>query len=221
MVRVVDPPPPAQHLSWQASLWAVADEVSFDRCFGGATRTALDERSWVEHVPGWCRGADALLAELVERLPWRQREVVMFERLLLEPRLTWWWSSDRGVPEPMSVLRSARDELSGRYGRAFDSIGCNLYRDGADSVAWHGDRVRHVTEDPLVAIVSLGEARQLRLRPRGGGRSRGWALGGGDLFVMGGACQHEWEHAVPKTARRVGPRLSVMFRHDMTRPARV
>ena len=106
-----------------------------------------------------------------------------------------------------------RRSLSERYGEKFDSIGFNLYRDGDDSVAWHGDRHRHNVVNPVIAIVSVGAARPLRIRPRGGGTSRGWDLGLGDLFVMGGACQHEWEHSVPKVRHVSGPRLSITFRY--------
>ena len=104
--------------------------------------------------------------------------------------------------------------LSARYGEAFDSIGFNCYRDGSDSVAWHGDRHRHTVDDPVVAIVSVGAARPFRLRPRGG-RPRppaSFDLGRGDLFVMGGACQHDWEHCVPKVGH-AEPRISITYRH--------
>ncbi|MDQ2797291.1 MAG: alpha-ketoglutarate-dependent dioxygenase AlkB, partial [Actinomycetota bacterium] len=88
-----------------------------------------------------------------------------------------------------------------------------LYRDGRDSVAWHGDRIgRGSTHDTMVAIIILGAPRALALRPAGGGTSRRYELGHGDLVVMGGSCQRTWEHAVPKTARTVGPRISVQFR---------
>ena len=137
----------------------------------------------------------------------------MYERRLPEPRLTWWWTT-AGGPEPLPVLAEARGALSDRYGEAFDSIGCNLYRHGADSVAWHGDRHRHTVVNPIVAIVSVGAPRPLRLRRRGGGRAMSFDLGRGDLFVMGGACQHEWEHSVPKV-RQAEPRLSITFRHGM------
>ena len=104
-------------------------------------------------------------------------------------------------------------------GVAFDRVWVNLYRDGQDSVAWHPDRNGRVHRDPLVATVSLGARRKFQLRPRGGGRI---ALvlepGCGDLVVMGGACQHDWEHCVPKTARAVGPRMSVTIRHSTGTP---
>ena len=95
--------------------------------------------------------------------------------------------------------------LAERYDEPFDSIGFNLYRDGHDSVAWHGDRHANVVTNPVVAIVSLGAPRPFRMRPKGGGRSLSWDLGNGDLFVMGGACQHDWEHTRAQGAGHTGP----------------
>jgi len=201
-------------LIWQQCLFAF-DEPRVDPSFDGITRTWLDAESWVDHLPRWLAGADLVFAELVAKLPWSQREVVMFDRLLPEPRLTAWWSTAGDEPEPLPVLTEARDALRVRYDRPFDSIGFNLYRDGRDSVAWHSDRERFHLENPVVVIVSTGAPRALHLRPKRGGASRTWHLGQGDLFVMGGACQHEWEHSVPKTAAAPGPRLSIMFRHHL------
>jgi alkylated DNA repair dioxygenase AlkB len=179
-------------------------------------RVALDEASWVDVAPRWLAGADVLFDELHATLTWRQRRGVrMYDQVVDEPRLTSWWSTAAGVDEPLPLLGRLRRALSDRYGVAFDSIGFNLYRDGRDSVAWHGDRHRHTVVDPVVAIVSIGCPRAFRLRPRGGGASRSWHLGHGDLFVMGGACQHEWEHSVPKSAC-TGPRISVTYRHEAT-----
>ena len=138
----------------------------------------------------------------------------MYDSLVDEPRLSAWWHAESEPTEPLPMLADVRGVLTGRYHRPFDSIGFNLYRDGRDSVAWHGDRHRRRVSDPVVAIISLGSPRPLKLRPRGGGASLSWDLGGGDLFVMGGACQHDWEHCVPKLVRAVGPRLSVTYRHD-------
>jgi alkylated DNA repair dioxygenase AlkB len=197
---------------WQPSLLALGDP-DVDAEFLGLQRHELDATSWVDHVPRWLSGSDVVFADLVARVPWRNRRVVMYDRLVDEPRLTWWWQRDTGpCPIDLRVLHDIAAALSDRYGLDFDSIGCNLYRDGSDSVAWHGDRVRHAAEDPVVAIVSVGAPRPFQLRPRGGGASRSFLLGRGDLLVMGGACQHEWEHSVPKVAR-AGPRLSIMYRH--------
>jgi alkylated DNA repair dioxygenase AlkB len=196
----------------QGSLFGALDPA-IDTSFADVERIPLDDRSWVDVARRWLGGSDAVFDELVEALPLRQRtDVEMFDRLVDEPRLSAWWHVDGGLPEPMTILAEMRSLLSNRYGERFESIGFNLYRDGNDSVAWHGDRHRHVVTDPIVAILSVGCARPLRLRPRGGGPSLVWRLGDGDLFVMGGACQHDWEHTVPKV-RHAGPRLSVTFRN--------
>jgi alkylated DNA repair dioxygenase AlkB len=209
MVAVAPP------VEWQGSLFAVG-EPGFDAEMAGVERIWLDATSWVDHGPRWFRGADAVFTDLAAGLRWHQRTVLMYDRLVREPRLTWWWS-EGDHPSPPAVLDAARHGLSRRYAREFDSIGCNYYRSGADSVAWHADRIRFYQEDPLVAIVSLGSPRPFLLRPRGGGRSRSFLLGHGDLLVMGGACQHDWEHTVPKVAS-AGPRISVSYRHDTASP---
>lgn len=197
---------------FQDSLFGVLDPA-VDHDFADAERFDLDDRTWVELVPGWLRGAGHVFDELFGAIAWRDRSRVMYDVVVDEPRRTGWWSAADGAPEPIELLRDVRALLSDRYDRTFDSIGFNLYRDGHDSVAWHGDRHREHVNDPVVAILSVGERRPLRLRPRGGGHSRSWPLGHGDLFVMGGACQHDWEHSVPKLRRPVGPRISITFRH--------
>ncbi len=202
---------------WQPSLLALGDP-GVDAGFAGLHRLELDHTSWVDHVPRWLGGSDHVFAELVARVPWHQRRVVMYDRFVDEPRLTWWWHRATGsCPLALPVLDDVVAALDRRYGQDFDSIGCNLYRTGTDSVAWHGDRVRRACEDPVVAIVSVGSPRPFLLRPRGGGHSHSFLLGQGDLLVMGGACQHDWEHTVPKVAR-AGPRLSITFRHGIPPP---
>lgn len=200
--------------------------TGLDATFATCERVVLDTASWVEVAPGWLDGAHEVFTTLVDTLPWRQRrDVPMYDQLVDEPRLTSWWRAADG-PEPLAVLAHARRLLTERYDAPFDSIGFNLYRDGNDSVAWHGDRHRRHVVDPVVAIVSVGDARTLRLRPRSSDspsvgrqarRSLSWQLGHGDLFVMGGSCQHDWEHCVPKTRAGLrsasGPRLSITFRH--------
>ena len=185
----------------------------FDSTFGELHRLDLDATTWVDLAPGWLRGSDQVYDELVATLPLRQRTgVKMYDQLVDEPRLSAWWRVEHATPEPMPILHEIRMLLADRYDEPFDSIGFNLYRDGNDSVAWHGDRHRHIVTNPVIAIVSVGVPRPLRLRPRGGGSSVSWQLGNGDLFVMGGACQHDWEHTVPKVKVTGGPRLSITFR---------
>lgn len=218
-MTTLDSPSSDAELIWQQCLFAFEDPC-VDAGFGGLTRTWLNETSWVDHVPRWLGGADLVFAELVAKMPWRQREVTMFDRRVPEPRLTAWWSPTNGLPEPLPVLEEARMALTRQYSRPFDSIGFNLYRDGRDSVAWHADRERFHHEDPVVAILSTGAPRTFHLRPKRADGvpavvARTFHLGQGDLLVMGGACQHDFEHCVPKAAQVEGPRLSIMFRHHL------
>ncbi len=197
-------------------------EPEADTSFAGLRRIELDASSWVEHVPGWLRGADELFARLLATGRFEQREVWMYDRRVLEPRLTAGWSADVEAAELPAALREISAVLSDRYGVGFDRIWVNLYRDGRDSVAWHGDRNRHTHRNPLVATVSLGARRRFLLRPRGGRTAHTLRLGSGDLVVMGGACQHDWEHTVPKEVKAVGARMSVTLRHTahVDEPAR-
>jgi alkylated DNA repair dioxygenase AlkB len=202
-------------VSWQTSLLTVTREPpSVDPGFTGVRRIALSRGAWVDHVPTWVHGADDLLADIVARASWRQRTVTMHGKLVAEPRLHAWYGLDPHDAAVSPVLGTIADALRPRYDRVFTHLGAALYRHGRDSVAWHGDRIPHEIVDPVVAIISLGERRVLRMRPKGGGPSRPFVLHGGDLFVMGGTSQRTWEHSVPKTASS-GPRLSVQFRHDV------
>jgi alkylated DNA repair dioxygenase AlkB len=205
--------------SWQPSLFGGGGST-FDRRFRGLTRRPLPPDAWVDHQPGWVDGADALFDLLLERTPWKGRTVRMYDRVVQEPRVTHRWYLDAGADAaPPSMLLEMATVLSERYGVAFSQIGANLYRDGADSVAWHGDRVARELPEAIVALVSLGEPRPFKLRPKGGGPSIGYLPDRGDLLVMGGSCQRTWDHAVPKV-RRAGPRMSVQFRHVYDRPGR-
>jgi alkylated DNA repair dioxygenase AlkB len=187
----------------------------------GLRRTALPRGAWVDLLPGWVTGADELFGRLVREIPWRAERREMYDRVVDVPRLVCSYSIGEGLPHP--VLTEARDRLSRHYaaelGEPFVTAGCCYYRDGNDSVAWHGDTVgnggrggRGRSHDTMVAIVSLGSPRKLLLRPKGGCVEQTHWLGHGDLLVMGGSCQRTWEHAVPKTSRPVGPRVSVQFR---------
>jgi len=194
----------------------LAEEPSLGRLTGRVRRTPLTRGAWVDHLPGWVDGSEAILETLLGDIGWRAERREMYEREVDVPRLLRWYDDGEELPHPL--LTAAREQLSAYYaaelGEPFVTTGMCLYRDGRDSVAWHGDTTgRSSSEDTLVAIVSFGSPRALALRPRGGGaESLRFPLGHGDLIVMGGSCQRTWEHAVPKTAKAVGPRVSVQFR---------
>jgi alkylated DNA repair dioxygenase AlkB len=215
----------------QPSLLDLTDDIALGSLGGTVTRQPLTAGAWADLRRGWLSGADALFDALAEAVPWQAEEREMYQRIVSVPRLLSFYDEDAQLPHP--VLAQARDQLSAHYadelGEPFRTAGLCLYRDGRDSVAWHGDRIgRSRTEDTMVAILSLGAPRQLLLRPRPGGPGRPrpggpggpsggtgtlrYSLGHGDLIVMGGSCQRTWEHAVPKTSKPVGPRISIQFR---------
>ena len=200
----------------QTSLFDLpADELGLRPLGGMVTRQVLGRGAWVDLLPGWLSGADALFDDLLTQVPWQAERRQMYERVVDVPRLLCFYGEQAPLPTPDLV--TARECLNAHYapelGEPFATAGLCLYRDGRDSVAWHGDTIgRGKLEDTMVAIVSLGSPRHLMLRPRGGGATIKHQLGHGDLIVMGGSCQRTWEHAIPKTSRPVGPRISVQFR---------
>ena len=194
-------------LAWQPSLLGGVPP-DFDAAFAAAERRDLGSGAWLEEVPAWARGSDALFEALLEGAPWASHERRMYERVVVEPRLT-----TRQWDDPPAPLPAMAAALSERFDADLSVISANLYRDGRDSVAWHGDRVARTRPETVVAILSLGSPRRFLLRPKGGGRSLQLTPAPGDLLVLGGTCQRTWEHSVPKRAK-AGPRISVMFREE-------
>ena len=202
--------------AFQGSLLDASDETDLGPLGATVRRTDLPCGAWVDTRPGWVTGADALFERVVSAVPWRAERRMMYDRVVDVPRLLCFYGEGQALPDP--VLTAARDALSEHYlaelGEPLRTAGLCLYRDGRDSVAWHGDTIgRGSTEDTVVAILSLGTPRALLLRPRDGdGPVLRHDVGHGDLLVMGGSCQRTWEHAVPKSTRVTGPRISVQFR---------
>ncbi|GAA4442694.1 alpha-ketoglutarate-dependent dioxygenase AlkB [Actinokineospora soli] len=177
----------------------------------GIRRIPLSTTAWIDLLPAWLSGADTLFTHLAETVPWRAERRRMYDGIVTVPRLLSFYGENTPLPHP--ILTAARTMLTTHYNTPFTTAGLCYYRTGQDSVAWHGDRTgRGATHDTLVAILSVGAPRHLHLRPRGGGPTTRHPLGHGDLLVMGGDCQRTWDHAVPKTTKPVGPRISIQFR---------
>ncbi len=196
----------------QASLFEVG-EVGLRPLGDSTVRTELGDGAWIELRRDWVRAPHDLFERLRSSVPWRAEQRMMYGRVVDVPRMVCFFEEGSDLPDPL--LAEAMAALDERYEGTgpLSTVGCCLYRNGGDSVAWHGDRFgRGATDDTVVAVVSLGAPRRFLLRPRAGGRVVSHTVGGGDLLVMGGSCQRTWEHAVPKTARPVEPRISVQFR---------
>lgn len=201
-------------VTFQPSIFDLASAPEL-RPLAEIERRQLSQGAWIDHLPGWLSGSDEVFQSLVHDVPWRTEQRPMYDAVVAVPRLVHTYGIGHTLPH--SLLTRARDELSVHYAdelrEPFVTAGCCYYRDGRDSVAWHGDNLgRGRTADTMVAIISFGSTRKLLLRPRGGRTEITLPLSHGDLVVMGGSCQRTWEHAVPKTAQAVGPRISVQFR---------
>ena len=201
-------------MQFQGTLFDTGADASCAPAPLAPERTPLTRGAWLDVQRNWLVDADDVLATMVRDVPWRAERRQMYDRVVDVPRLVHTYAVGEPLPHP--GLEAAREALSAHYrpelGEPFVTAGCCYYRDGRDSVAWHGDRIgRGRSADIMVAIVSVGDPRRLALRPRGGGESISVEMGHGDLVVMGGSCQRTWEHCVPKVAH-AGPRMSVQFR---------
>jgi alkylated DNA repair dioxygenase AlkB len=200
---------------FQGSLFDAEQEFGLGDLRSSVRRRQLARGAWVDLAPGWLRGADALFERLASSVAWRAERRRMYDQVVSVPRLLCNYGAEQPLPDvALEHARRALDDYYGpELGESLCTAGLCLYRDGRDSVAWHGDNSGRRVLETIVAIVSLGNPRYLMLRPKGGsGQLLRYPVGHGDLIVMGGTCQRTWEHAVPKTARPTGPRISVQFR---------
>jgi alkylated DNA repair dioxygenase AlkB len=181
---------------------------AFDAELSARKRITLAHGAWVDHVPGWVQGHDALFDALEQGLPWRHETMKMYDKTVTVPRLL---ASVPATGAGQPLIGEMRAALSAHYAEDFVFSTAALYRDGHDSVAFHGDTTARDMIEALVATVSLGAPRRFVMRPTEGGDSISLQLGRGDLVVMGGTCQRTWRHGIPKVAH-AGPRIALMFR---------
>ena len=183
--------------------------VAVDETFATADRIELDGTSWVDHVQGWLAGDGELMEALMKQACWEQRSRWMYTRMVQEPRLTAEYPEITDAPQP--VVRYLAEVLSAHYGRPYTRLWMNWYRDNRDGTGWHADRPANRLDEAVIPVLSLGATRRFLIRPQGGGPSTTIVTHGGDLVVMGGRCQKDYQHSVPKQKQPAGARLSLNF----------
>lgn len=172
-------------------------------------------------VAGAVAEPDAVLARLLAEIDWRQDVATIVGRRVRLPRLTAWhgdagyrYSGIDNPPKPWTPLLLELKASAETLARAtFNSVLANLYRDGRDSMGWHADDERPLGREPVIASLSFGAVRRFRLAHKSVPRlTLALDLPAGSCLVMAGALQHHWRHALPKTAKPVGPRVNLTFR---------
>ena len=175
--------------------------------------------------PDWLPTAEAesVFATLHAAIPWEVHRIRLFGRELASPRLSC-WIGDAGAayaysgavfqPRPWpAALLPLRARLKTELGFDFNSVLANLYRDGRDSMGWHSDDEPELGARPVIASLSLGATRRFLLNPRSGsGSGLALELPSGSLLLMRGDTQQRYRHALPRTAKPVGPRINLTFR---------
>lgn len=187
-------------------------------------QVALALGAWLEIEPGWIPGpeADRLLLELREHLTWEQREIVLYGKRILQPRLIAWggerayrYSGQTLEARPLApALVPVLEAVQARTHVPFNHVLVNRYRDGMDSMGFHADDEAELGENPQVATVSLGAPRRFVLRPRRGRdlEPLHYDLPHGSLLIMGGTCQRQYHHGIPRQPSVREERISLTFR---------
>jgi alkylated DNA repair dioxygenase AlkB len=195
--------------AWQPSLFSLADPFDVDDTFGTAERIQLDDTSWIDHVHGWLSGDEELMRHLMASAPWEQRSRWMYTRKVTEPRLTAEYPVIADAGEP--TLERITASLARHYGVPYSRLWMNWYRDNDDGTGWHADRPVDRLPEVVIPVLSLGATRRFLIKADAGGRSTVITTHGGDLVVMGGRCQRDYKHSVPKQRTPAGPRVSLNF----------
>jgi alkylated DNA repair dioxygenase AlkB len=200
------------------------------RPLAAGARCLLGHGAFIDHLTGWLPGdqASTAFAALRTELAWEARAIVLFGRRILQPRLVAWagalpyrYSGQTLPPRPFTpTVQALVERVVELVGVPFNHVLANRYRDGQDSMGLHADAEAELGPDPVVATLSFGATRGLQVVPRKGdaGERRVFALGHGDLLVMGGTCQTHFRHGIPR-ASDVGERISLTLRQVLRAPA--
>jgi alkylated DNA repair dioxygenase AlkB len=129
-------------------------------------------------------------------------------------------------------LEQLRLQLEKKTGAHFNTIIVNYYKDGKDSISYHADDETFLGPLPTIASLSLGSSRDFYIRrkfatdaappesqfytkgsgPAASRLTEKMQLDDGDLLVMKGRTQADWEHSLVKRLKVTGGRINLTFR---------
>lgn len=168
--------------------------------------------------------SDRLFEQLLNNIIWRQDTIKMFGKAVNLPRLTAWYGDEGKVYKYSGIemnpdswtptLLTIKEKVETLIKLDFNSVLVNLYRNGQDYVSWHSDDEPELGNNPTIASVSFGATRRFVLKHKSNPDldKVEVALTHGSLLIMQGTIQHFWKHQVPKTAKKLDPRINLTFR---------
>jgi alkylated DNA repair dioxygenase AlkB len=167
--------------------------------------------------------SEYLMRKFIAEMPWQQRVMKMYDKMVLTPRLTVWvgdpgtdysFSGEKHDPLPWTDdLLMMRNRIEPLDGTKFNSVLLNYYRDGNDSVAWHSDNENALGKHPVVASVTLGQVRSFDIRNKKDHTEKySVKLESGSYLLMKGGLQEEWEHRIAKSTKVMKERVNLTFR---------
>ena len=170
----------------------------------------LSDRGTVELYRSFL-GGESYFNLINEECIWHELDINLYGKTHKVPRLTAWFADDvtkeysySGINlTPVTWTKSLlklKTRIEEKIGMKFNSCLVNLYRNGADYVAWHSDDERELGKRPVIASLSLGETISIDLSD-------------GDLLVMKDDLQMNWKHQLNKTSKNVGPTINLTFRN--------
>jgi alkylated DNA repair dioxygenase AlkB len=167
---------------------------------------------------------EKLFKNLSEKINWQQYTIKMFGKILNQPRLTAFYGEENkpyaysGIkltPKPWTEdLLFIKSRITKIAQINFSSVLLNYYRNGTDSMGWHSDDEKELGQNPVIGSISFGETRlfQLRHLKRKDLKKVNIKLSNGSFLLMKGTTQHYWEHQIPKTSKKITPRINLTFR---------
>ncbi len=166
--------------------------------------------------------ADDFYNYLLTEIPWRPDEAVIFGKLIETKRKIAWYGDESfeytysgrtkralsWTPQ-LLALKEACENLTGEK---YNSCLLNLYHDGSEGMAWHGDGEKDLKKNGAIASLTFGAERKFAFKHKATKEKVELQLSHGSLLVMKDETQSHWLHRLPPTKKVSSPRINLTFR---------